>query len=67
MQQDIIAQLRARRYEVKLSLRQLSEKIGYHDNTIWQWETKRAVPSFRSLHDWAEGLGMALELKERRG
>lgn len=61
---DIIQQLRARRYEVGLTLRQLSEKSGYHDNTIWQWETKRATPSFRSLHDWAQALGMTLTLQE---
>lgn len=60
---EIIQQLRARRYDVGLSLRQLSEKSGYHDNTIWQWETGRATPSFRSLHDWAQALGGTVKIE----
>lgn len=62
MQECLISALRQRREELKLSRRALSLRLGYSAETVRHWEDGQNHPSFRSLHDWAQALGMKITL-----
>lgn len=61
----VVAALRERRQALGLPLRVVSEKTGYAENTMFCWETGRAVPPLGRLNDWAQALGMRLVVRER--
>lgn len=57
-----VEMLRARRYERGMSQAVLAEQIGYSHATLQDWESGRRQPQMSSLCNWAESLGMKLEL-----
>lgn len=63
----IVAALRQRRYDLKMTLHELEERSGYPENTINGWETGRTVPPLSRMIDWAQALGMELVAREKRG
>jgi len=67
---DIGEQLRARRQELGLSLRQLAERLGGSASLISQIETGRANPSVSTLYQIVAELDVSLDellFNERRG
>ena len=67
---DIGEQLRARRQELGLSLRQLAERLGVSASLISQIETGRANPSVSTLYQLVAELDVSLDellFNERRG
>lgn len=63
----IILTLRERREGMKLSRKIVGDKTGYDRVSIYHWETGRATPSLTKIKDWAECLGLQLEVRERDG
>lgn len=61
----IIKELRAERERLKMTRHMVSEKSGYHRNQLLGWELGKTNPDFRSLREWAEGLGFDLVLRKR--
>ena len=67
---EIGEQLRARRQELGLSLRQLAERLGVSASLISQIETGRANPSFSTLYQIVAELDVSLDellFNARRG
>lgn len=60
----IIAKLKLRRLERKLSFAQLSAEIGYTYTTINYWERGITIPKLNQLQDWASFLGLRLTLED---
>lgn len=58
----IVEQLIQIRKSKKLSLDKLSKKLGYNIKTIGDWERGKHQPILSSLINWAEILGVKLEL-----
>jgi len=62
---SLVSELRKERVKLKLSLLAVSEKIGYHYNSIQQWETNKISPSVQSIVDYADALGFDVVLKRK--
>jgi transcriptional regulator with XRE-family HTH domain len=62
----VIVRLAWKRKLAGLSRAALSRKLGYHQETLAQWERGIARPSFKSLQDWCSSLGMDLDAREIR-
>lgn len=62
---SLVGELRKERVKLKLSLLAVSEKVGYHPNSIQQWETNKISPSVQSIIDYANALGFDVVLKRR--
>lgn len=56
MPDPLILVLVERRQALGLSQRELSERLGYAQNTIWSWETGRSDPTLKKLRDWTQAL-----------
>lgn len=58
----IVQTLRMERYKRGIAAVDLAELTGYAPKSILEWENGRNNPKLRQLHDWAQALGMRLEL-----
>lgn len=58
--------LRKRRYDLGLSAEVVANQAGYSLKTLQDWECGAHVPKFRSLQDWANALGMRLDVVEAK-
>jgi transcriptional regulator with XRE-family HTH domain len=56
----LIAALRERRYAMGLPLRVIADRTCFNEQTMWHWETGRAIPSLPKLRRWADALGVEL-------
>jgi ribosome-binding protein aMBF1 (putative translation factor) len=64
---ELIFQLVRRRKRMKISQKELGEKIGIADYLLAKWEGGHRRPSGFLLWCWAESLGVKLVLKETSG
>ena len=60
----VIMRLAWKRKLAGLTKRELSLKLGYHEQTISHWERGTIHPSLKSLMDWCESLDMDLDARE---
>ena len=61
---EIIRQLIKRRQKLKISQRQLGERIGVTDYLLSKWEGNHRRPTGFLLWCWAESLGLKLVVKK---
>lgn len=59
----IVEVLRKARYERGMSQDVLAERMGYSGASIQDWESGRRRPSIASVYDWAQALGLRLEVR----
>lgn len=59
----LIEALRARRYAMKIPLRVIADRTGFNEQTMWHWETGRAIPSLQKLRRWADALGVTFGIQ----
>lgn len=60
----LIYALRKRRIAKNLAVHELADRIGYHESTLRNTETGLSGPKLALIKDWAEALGLRLELVE---
>lgn len=58
----VIETLRQARYDQRMPVLLLAEITGYSSKAIHQWEAGTVNPKLKHLHDWAEALGMKIEV-----
>lgn len=58
----LIFELRKRRFDLGISQLGLSDKMGYEVSSLRKWETGVQVPSYPSLLNWCDALGVRLAL-----
>ena len=59
----VIEQLRLARYKQRITATMLAEMTGYSAKAIYQWEAGKVNPKLKHLADWAQALGMDLQLR----
>ena len=62
---QIIYALRARRYELQLSQKILARKMNTSRRVITSWECGERTPKLERLLEWANVLGLQLELSSK--
>lgn len=58
----VIAELQAKRRERGIGRVPLAVDLGYSPTSLGRWERGEFYPSLQALHDWCEGLGVALRI-----
>lgn len=61
----VVTQLRAEREAQRLTRPELSDRAGYHVNTLLRFELGHAQPSLAIVVDWAGALGFEVVLRRR--
>jgi ribosome-binding protein aMBF1 (putative translation factor) len=64
---QLILQFVRRRHKLKISQKELGEKIGIADYLLAKWEGGHRRPSGFLLWCWAEALGVKLVLRKTNG
>lgn len=59
----IVETLRQARYDKRITVSVLAEMTGYSAKAIYQWEAGAVNPKLKHIHDWAQALGMTVELR----
>ncbi len=62
---DLIAQLKRRRYELGISQLQLDRYIGTTDGHVAKWESGNRRPTGYLLFCWAQALGLEVQLAQK--
>lgn len=60
---QIIDRLMARRAELGLTQRALADRMGYGNSTLDGWERQYRHPKLQQIIDWAEALGVRIEIR----
>lgn len=58
--------LRRRRYELGLQAKEVAARTGYSLSVVRQWECGQTTPSLPALTDWAQALGMKIEVRDEQ-
>lgn len=58
----VVETLRQARYDQRMPVLLLAEITGYSAKAIHQWEQGRVNPKLKHLHDWAQALGLKIEV-----
>ena len=62
---DLVTQLKKRRYQLGLPQAALDDRIGCATGLVAKWETGNRKPTAFNLYCWAEALGCNLKLEVR--
>ena len=61
--EDLIQQLKDRRYELGIPQAALDDRIGCATGLVAKWETGNRKPTAFNLYCWAEALGCKIKLE----
>lgn len=62
----VVKTLRSARQSRRLSMTEVADKMGYNRYTISRYERGIKSPKLQILTDWADALGMVIELRSRK-
>lgn len=62
MYKEIVRLLKQRRLYLKLTIEEVSDKIGVSTNNVGKWERQDCEPNAENFINWCEALGLYLNL-----